>query len=368
MSAGVIEYNYDWETFMSAYAAGRWDPHRTPNPPRSFMSHPHALYHSSQSNLQSWTILAAHEEVVKKQGFSSHPANAARLPTSDGTNVVVTKKSKRPTLPLKLPSSVTYPMRNSISDIRHDTEAVVHPSNPEVATTAATMRWAAARVNIAPLALPSPEHELTDPMRGVTAVIPGSRKEGAEFILSGGSRKQRLSSFWEGTQDIEDNRPGLLSINASAMATNYKPRLLRPAVPLPASAPLVRAVSESGDYFSVIDDAASEEAFIESPTLVQHGSSPLDAGTLSVPVAPRQVILTRQRSSPLPETANVDHSPPARVNANSNTSFKATRAAKEEQMYSKLGYLAPPHPPDEWERRRALNKYVVTILFKAQCH
>ena len=365
MSADVKEYNYDWETFMNAYAAGRWDPHRTPNPPRSFMSHPHALYpHSSQSNLQAWTVLAAHEEVVKKQGSSLYPA---QLPTSDGTNVVVTKNSKRPTLPLKLPSAITYPMHNSISDIRHDQEAVVRPSNPEVATTAATMRWAAARVNIAPLALPSPEHELTDPMRGVTAVIPGSHKEGAEFILSGGSRKQRLSSFWEGTQDIEDNRPGRLSINASAMATNHKPRLLRPAVPLPASAPLVRAVSESGDYFSVIDDAASGEAIIESPTLVQHSSSPLDSGTLSVPVAPRQVILTRQRSSPLPETTNVDHSPLARVNANSNTSLKATRAAKEEQMYFKLGYLAPPHPPDEWGRRRALNKYVVTSLFKAQC-
>ncbi|KAJ3744084.1 hypothetical protein DFH05DRAFT_1149025 [Lentinula detonsa] len=27
--------SYDWAVFTSAYAAGRWDPHRTPNPPRS---------------------------------------------------------------------------------------------------------------------------------------------------------------------------------------------------------------------------------------------------------------------------------------------------------------------------------------------
>lgn len=35
----------------------------------------------------------------------------------------------------------------------------------------------------------------------------------------------------------------------------------------------------------------------------------------------------------------------------------AGRAAKEEQMFSELGYLAPPNPPNELERRRALYKY-----------
>jgi hypothetical protein len=38
------------------------------------------------------------------------------------------------------------------------------------------------------------------------------------------------------------------------------------------------------------------------------------------------------------------------------TSVKAGRAAKEEQMFAELGYLAPPNPPDELERRRALYK------------
>jgi hypothetical protein len=33
-----------------------------------------------------------------------------------------------------------------------------------------------------------------------------------------------------------------------------------------------------------------------------------------------------------------------------------SRAAKEEQIFAELGYLAPPNPPDEWERRRALSK------------
>ncbi|THV02842.1 hypothetical protein K435DRAFT_836182 [Dendrothele bispora CBS 962.96] len=38
-------------------------------------------------------------------------------------------------------------------------------------------------------------------------------------------------------------------------------------------------------------------------------------------------------------------------------SSMATRAAKEEQMFHDLGYLIPPNPPDETERRRALYKF-----------
>ena len=38
------------------------------------------------------------------------------------------------------------------------------------------------------------------------------------------------------------------------------------------------------------------------------------------------------------------------------------RAAKEEHMFNELGYLAPPNPPDELERRRALYKCVFSVL------
>lgn len=78
--------------------------------------------------------------------------------------------------------------------------------------------------------------------------------------------------------------------------------------------------------------------------------------------------------------ANREHSAPpvekAKANANSGTvsnsaSMEAMgalinagqspsmRAAKEEQMFRELGYLAAPNPPDEIERRRALYKLVL---------
>lgn len=58
-------------------------------------------------------------------------------------------------------------------------------STPDVTTAAAAMRWAASsHPSIAPLALPSPEHELMDPMRGVTVSLPvdaSGRRTSADF-------------------------------------------------------------------------------------------------------------------------------------------------------------------------------------------
>jgi hypothetical protein len=110
-------------------------------------------------------------------------------------------------------------------------------------TSAATLRWAGSRVRVAPLTLPSPEHELTDPMRGAGAVpIPGShpgfppahphsyvptpdgghgrsatavngyggyyshgvQTPGWDVMTPGGTRRSRLSGFWSGTADVED--------------------------------------------------------------------------------------------------------------------------------------------------------------------
>lgn len=58
-------------------------------------------------------------------------------------------------------------------------------SMPDVTTAAAAMRWAASsHPSIAPLALPSPEHELMDPMRGMTVSLPvdaSGRRTSADF-------------------------------------------------------------------------------------------------------------------------------------------------------------------------------------------
>ena len=236
-------------------------------------------------------------------------------------------------------------------------------SNADVQTTVATMRWAAARVDISPLALPSPEHELTDPMRGVTATVPGSYptevSQPDHPLTPGAIRKSR--SFWHGTTDVETDssksrvssaRLGpegdvLLSKDGSDRQLYNSPSVSisskRPslhshiATPPATSSPDLGGVSAAADYFGL---AQSEP----------HDGS---AGTMSAPTLPRRVHLTRQSSSPFPVLTSRE---PIMSGGRVPDSGRAGRVTKEEQIYAELGYLVPPNPPDEIERRRALYK------------
>jgi hypothetical protein len=277
---------------------------------------------------------------------------------------------------LKPPS---HRLRNSFADIRSthspslsldsDANRIPPSTTPELATAAATMRWAAASVNLAPLALPSPEHELTDPFRGVTASIPGAHHDTSpELMTPGGTRKTRLTSFWQGTQDVEEEwsrstlpadsptTTRLEKVDESPESPDSSIEIpLRFNTPLPASAPVLHAPdTPTGDYFGEMED---EFPVKERPSIVHRGSSPLERGIVSVPALPRRVCLTRQTSSPLPVSTKRELClPGGRVASESISSAKAGRAAKEEQMFAELGFLAPPNPPDELERRRALYK------------
>lgn len=380
----TIEYDYDWATFMIAYGAGRWDPRRTPNPPRSYLVMPsHHSYSQSTSTdqgLDAGTILAHEASDAKDPTFlsvSGASRNLKNLQASGGA----ANKVKRPGMPLKLPAATIQSLRNSFSDSRvhpsnsgsANPDVVITPSNPELTTTAATMRWAAQRVKLAPLALPSPEHELTDPMRGVTASIPGSHNDpylSVEPTTPGGTRKARRASFWEGTQDVDDIRSGRLPTiedsppeSESDTPASTDCECSRPPLPFPASAPLVRKSDEllCGDYFSNLDGSTAETHLSpqapECPPIIQRPTSPLIDGTTSVPAIPRRVCLARQVSSPLPESTRLERYSPGRGSSDGKApSTRVSRAAKEEQMFADLGYLAPPNPPDEWERRRALSK------------
>jgi hypothetical protein len=382
---------------MSAYAAGRWDPRRTPNPPRAYFVKPfqHSHSQSTDQSLDAWTTLAHEISEVKDSTLPSASVASRNQQTSKNLQVNATdedtlrlmppeNKAKKPGMPLKLPAATMQSLRNSFSDLRThsahissapNAEQVMAPSNPELTTTAATMRWAAAQVNLAPLALPSPEHELTDPMRGVTTSIPGSHNDNytpTEPITPGGMRKTRLASFWEGTQDVEDIRPRRLSAIEGSPSESLQdtpvsidPGISRPNLPFPASAPLARSTEESsGDYFSGLDTSLDDmpRPPRASPPIIQRPTSPLIVETTSVPALPRRMCLTRQVSSPLPESTRLERYSHGRGStADNKPPSRASRAAKEEQMYAALGYLAPPNPPDEWERRRALSKYGFAI-------
>ncbi|KAI0297235.1 hypothetical protein B0F90DRAFT_1740348 [Multifurca ochricompacta] len=276
---------------------------------------------------------------------------------------------------LGITPSIPHRLHNSLADTRSSTGArpMLEPPSASTAsltvphadatTTAAAMRWAAARVSIAPLALPSPEHELTDPFRNARTAIPGSYPSDVPLGPQSPRYRQRLGSFWEGTIDVDRmaQPPSTLSsIQGSPPSTPPTPdnsdiesappsaltMTVSPPYVTPASVPVKPLIESGDDYFGVA-------AFSASPEPMQRFLVRRDKAIQTAPVAPRRVNLTRQTSSPLPSKTSVSSaSPPARA-----VDAGAGRALKEEAMFLELGYLAPPYPPDELERRRALYQF-----------
>ncbi|KDR78910.1 hypothetical protein GALMADRAFT_224162 [Galerina marginata CBS 339.88] len=427
--------DYDWATFISAYAAGRWDPHRTPNPPRSCQqviveSHRFSTYEppaktSVVGTSREPSIVA--QKPIQDTNLNS-PTPPTRIddrsplmspfpPSLTATSINSTSSiTSHPPMSLRLPWP-THRLRNSFpASLPNSSTHISHSSVSDVHATVATMRWAAARVDISPLALPSPECELTDPMRGVTATVPGSHPENTDIrvdytITPGGTRRSKLNGFWEGTIDVDksdstslmqletighersetlvtmetaepnqsnDKTSGTPQTVPGSSSSDETPRahsdhsvqfaLLKSAPP--ATAPALRVHHQDStlntDYFGNLSPQHSEARSRETssaltsppPVLLRNEDSMPEIGTVSVPALPRRLCLTRQTSSPLPESA-----PPeprflsGRVPTESITSVKLGRAAKEERMFADLEYLAPPYPPDELERRRALYKF-----------
>ncbi|KAF8907335.1 hypothetical protein CPB84DRAFT_1844033 [Gymnopilus junonius] len=428
--------DYDWATFISAYSAGRWDPHRTPNPPRSYqqvLSDSHRLSNyelpTEPSVAEVSAEVAADHVELQKQAQGNDSTRIDNRPPSmplsplppslSGQSITSPGSiSSLPSMPLRLP---THRFRNSFSDSFPNTSPNQSSTAvSDIHTSVATMRWAAARVDISPLALPSPERELADPMHGITATIPGSHPPDTAIvdyaITPGGTRKPRLNGFWEGTIDIDDSGspmqlyaavnspseppmtsdtssgsdPIVSSLSHSPITPQEKPNNvdvtsvhsdpiapnpLFQLAPLPATVPVISSHQDDAlsntDYFGYQDRPLSESeptslepsstvspSLLPPPVIIRDVESMPEDGPLSVPALPRRVCLTRQTSSPLPDSSPADvRYLGGRVPSESLASVKLSKAAKEERMFAELEYLAPPYPPDELERRRALYKF-----------
>ena len=433
----------DWATFITAYAAGRWDPHRTPNPPRSCQQIVADSFHFlgyEQSKVKDFEIpvetFTPEAPSLPNASPESNSTTSSKIddrsplippppPSLAGLTISSTGSMlTRPALPLRLPLH-THRFRNSFSSTTCNPIPTQTPSSvSDIRATVATMRWAAARVDISPLALPSPEHELTDPMRGVTATIPGSHSQDLgsfnDYVASPGStRRSRLNGFWEGTTDVDaqgsppqdpdaqfatiTGSPSdpVITINAVAshrestesshaieaddareceklgFASQAKPvtYLSQLAPAPPASAPALTAYHGkpivTTDYFGEVastsppsapkseETSPPQQQISLPPVFLRNDNSLPNLEAASVPALPRRLCLTRQTSSPLPEsTPQVPRYLGGRAPSETITSVKLGRAAKEERMFVELEYLAPPYPPDELERRRALYKFV----------
>ena len=388
----ALEPTYEWSTFIKAYAAGKWDPQKTPKFPRSTMSH---SAHQPNQTPQCGPTAQGTPSTIEFQPTQPVDGNALTQPPIDmryklsqttsipttlppsstptpSKSLIVDPRTFKPERAQSLNVNVSHRLRKSFADLRLSSgnsslnldDHPHQPLNPDVLATAATIRWAGARISVAPLALPSPEHELTDPMRGVNAAIPGvhpahgtpgSLTPEREAGLMSPGRRSRLASFWEGTVEqalptvdgspstepaqLEEMEPSVIDDCSSASLS---------VIP-PASAPLMASVgSETGDYFGdaclPMTSSASELPIIDSVS--------------TVPAVTRRICLTRQTSSPLPAFSDRTFRHHRTVRSSSESSSFGPRSVKEESMFYELGYLVAPNPPDEIERRRALYRYV----------
>jgi hypothetical protein len=243
----------------------------------------------------------------------------------------------------------------------------------DATTAAAAMRWAGARINIAPLALPSPERELTDPFRNARTAIPGLNPPDVPMGPQSPRHRQRLGSFWEGTIDVDGatgpSSSTLSSIEGSPPSTppdannSDSDTELEPpsASSVGASPPYVTPASVPlrgyDDYFGVTAVSVSPEPIttgFNSVRQYEHVSPETEYAETSS-IASRRVNPTRQTSC-LPANKasgpSVELSPSSRV-----VDVGVGRLPKEEAVFLEFGYLAPPYPPDELDRRRALYQF-----------
>ena len=383
----ALELTYEWSTFIKAYATGNWDPQKTPQFPRSALSHP---THQSRQIPQCDSTAQGTPTIAEFQPVDGDPStqppidtrhkptqtpSSSTTPPPSSTSTLLkpsivdprTSKSER----AQSLNNVSHRLRKSFAELRLSSgnsslnldDHPHQPLNPDVLATAATIRWAGARISVAPLALPSPEHELTDPMRGVNAAIPGvhptygfpgpltPEREGG--LMSPG-RRPRLASFWEGTVEqalpTVDGSPNIETTSLDEVGTTVTEDSSSASLSVipPASAPLMASVgSETGDYFG--DACPLSSSTPERPTI--------DSAS-SVPAVTRRICLTRQTSSPLPAFSDRTFRHHRTVRSSSESSGLGPRSVKEESMFYELGYLVAPNPPDEIERRRALYRYV----------
>ncbi|KAI9512992.1 Fph type histidine kinase [Russula earlei] len=371
---------YDWASFIASYALGRWEPHKAPPPPRSSVGRPSSAGSPpdvpSDPHILASTALPAKGDTPPQT--ISPPSTASSTPTQSSSGSFssgrVPSTSRRGSAVNVASSSIPHRLRSSFGDIRSSTGARLllepPPTLPAVpavphadaTTTAAALRWAAARINIAPLALPSPEHELTDPFRNARTAIPGLNPLDVPLGPLSPRHRQRIGSFWEGLSStlssVQGSPPSTPPTADSSIADHAPPSAstmsASPPYVTPASVPLSNLTGHDDDYFGVAA-SMSPEPTATVPNTVRQYMPPEPKAPQTVPIASRHVNFTRQTSSPLPDKKfgpSVEGPSLARpVDAGS------ARTLKEEATFLELGYLAPPYPPDELERRRALYQF-----------
>ncbi|WWD03078.1 hypothetical protein V865_001124 [Kwoniella europaea PYCC6329] len=351
----------DWTTFSHAYAHGLFDPNKIPNPPHSGDS-PTDVHsaHSSPGKRYSST-LPSHlgDNTSSSEGYSSKSSGGSTM-TSISSAPSTSAGSVRPgSMAAAMAARKKAFELENLPDRAHD--QILRPDKlalPSYSLAAATVRMASSGLresDFAPLAIPSPERELLDPMASVCSTGSNGTMRDSASSDPGSSRfpLHRSMSSAVGTNTFGNLR--LPTIQASPVSTPNEPHgkgivkisepeisphkvrlgVVNSRIP-PASAPLEK---RGGDP--------------ETPTDYFGTASPLAAASSSSSS-------TADDPTPKITTGSRTPDPPARSTPPRPSVEQIPNIAHPQDigpLYDRLGWLPAPLPPDETARRRALYRF-----------
>ncbi|KIO34286.1 hypothetical protein M407DRAFT_218406 [Tulasnella calospora MUT 4182] len=346
---------------MRSYADGLWDPFKIPHPPQKSPVLPTVRPPSSNAGSSLRRASTATSSFPPPQGPPT-PSIAQRR----GAEAPDLRSPPSFELVSATPPVKGYPPAPSVDSI----------------TAAATVRWAGAGVDVAPLALPSPEYELTDPFRRIN-------QEGAPRTpRSPAPRPGDARNFRSPRRDHRSPQAVRSGIPSSSMVVKsgyesdppshsraYGSRPMTPTLEAikgsPVGSPSEKPESEA-ELTGLYTEGTTTTTHIMTPGVQQERSgrsgegyfqrsSPLQTGTTRTPGGTLVASMMPDGSSNLIYTdpqakqdaayilaaAGAMNLPPATVN----------HTGLFEAWYAAAGYLIPPMPPNEMERRKALYRY-----------
>ncbi|WWC89244.1 uncharacterized protein L201_004163 [Kwoniella dendrophila CBS 6074] len=352
----------DWTTFSHAYAHGLFDPNKIPNPPHSgdTPTDVHSAHSSPGKRYSSTLPPSLGDSTSGSEGYSSKSSGGSTM-TSVSSAPSTSASSFRP-------GSMATAMaaRKKAFELENlpdrAAEQVLRPDKlalPSYSLAAATVRMATSGLresDFAPLAIPSPERELMDPMASVCSTDTNSTMRDSASSDPGSSRfplHRSMSSAVTGSTfsnlrlptiqaspvstPSEPHGKGKAKVVAEPEISPYKARLgvVNNRIP-PASAPLEK---RGGDF--------------DPPTDYFGNASPLSAGSSS---SSSNTDDPTPKSTALSKTPDQPHkSTPPRPSVDQIPSI--AQPADIGPLYEKLGWLPAPVPPDETARRRALYRF-----------
>ncbi|KAG7089839.1 hypothetical protein E1B28_011485 [Marasmius oreades] len=136
---------------------------------------PHATMPPTLPSTICSTVTNAPHFTDSPQPQHYQPSRPSRLSNSTPSQPLM-QSQQLPSFSSSSPSS-----QNLLHVSSHLSSYIAPPKFPQI-INAATMRLAGSNVNISPLALPSPEHELMDPMRDFCVTVPGTLPEYAGLV------------------------------------------------------------------------------------------------------------------------------------------------------------------------------------------